>query len=190
VLAQATIFAPSNEAFLRLFPEAILSRLLTDAASVTSPLQSLVLLQAVPSPVHLHVRTSHDQSICPPLLHLLSALHRRMPNLVMLQAYCAQDMTDGLKLPSFLSSATQLQQGSGLLMIHAVNKTASGMHILPSGKMCWVQNIAMQAGAAHLQVVSSAISQLLQLHQLSEYNQKGTSVWQVCWFKVQARQQQ
>lgn len=56
VSAQATVFAPSNEAFLRLFPEAVLGQLLADAADDTSPLQALALLHSVPSPVFLEVR--------------------------------------------------------------------------------------------------------------------------------------
>lgn len=54
---QATLFAPSNEALLRTFPQATLDQLLADAANATSPLQALVLLHSVPSPVFVSVRS-------------------------------------------------------------------------------------------------------------------------------------
>lgn len=66
--AQATVFAPSNEAFLRIFPEAVLNRLLSGAASATSPLQALVLLHSVPSPVYLNVR---EHMGCCDVIHTL-----------------------------------------------------------------------------------------------------------------------
>lgn len=94
---QATLFAPSNEALLRVFPQATLDQLLADAADATSPLQALVLLHSVPSPVF------------------------------------SSDMTDGLRLPTFLTSATQLQDGVGLLGVHLVNSTLSGVLVESAG---------------------------------------------------------
>lgn len=40
-----------------------------------------------------------------------------------------QDMTNGLHLPTFLSTTQQLQAGAGLLGIRLVNRTTSGMQL-------------------------------------------------------------
>jgi len=55
-LMQVTLFAPSNEAFLRLFPSTELDELLAGAANATSPLQTLLLSHSVPSPVFAGVK--------------------------------------------------------------------------------------------------------------------------------------
>ena len=79
-----------------------------------------------------------------------------------------QNMTDGLKLPTFLSSSTQLNDGVGLLGIRLLNSTLSGdlqqlgasshvrLHAAASGFMVVSEHIPRTRAFSVLSIDASA----------------------------------
>ena len=122
---------PSNEAWLRVLPPDVLQRLLASTNEFDLNVLSLLLqYHTVPSPLLSEVRVSGLLSFRPRYqcsrLELLSA---RPGSSHQLFRRVLQQMTDGLKLPTFLSGQAQLNDGSGLLTVAEVNGTLTGILI-------------------------------------------------------------